>query len=303
MSSNFRLSVINLFLGMCRGTPGMSGELRALGYRDVWLDRWLTSEADRTHPVFVLASRETCHSLFVEATSGPDIDPGRLDRYRRMTAVELRQGTRLSRRQLETYSVAVVGREEHRDTLRACIEESGVKPALILCTRQGLVLDANPFVKAALTAIFRPFLAVEWPTVSLSLIPFDHESCPAEVAGLIMPELVKRLLHGESRIKIGDISRQQVLWSLTTDAGQRKLQAVIRNVLFDAASREMRAYFSLRGDVIEAVKLDGSKSAPEEGRSPINSRTLRIVSLRLAQLLERLRKHDVSHQAADSGAD
>ncbi len=280
----------------------MPGELRTLGYRDVWLDLGLTSEADdpddRTHPVFVLASRETRHSLFVELTSGPDIDPGRLERYRRTTAVELRRRTRLSREQLETYSVAVVGREEHRDTLRACIEESGVKPTLILCTRQGLVLDANPFVNAALAAVFQPFLAVEWPTVSMSWIPFDHESCPAEVAGAIIPELVKRLLHGESRIEVGDISRQQVLWGLTTDAGRRELQAAIRNVLFDAADREMRAYFSLRGDVIEAVRLDGSNSAPEEGRSPINTRTLRIASMRLARLLERLRKADASRHVA-----
>ena len=304
MSSNFRLSVINLLVGMCRGTPGMSGELRAMGYRDVWINGGLRSDGeDRSHPVFVLASRETSHSLFVEITPDPEIDPGRLERYARMTAVELRQVTRLSREQTETYGVAVVGREDHRDTLRACVGESRAKPALILCTPQGLVLDANPFVKAALTNIFRPLLAVEWSTLSLSWIPFDHESSPAEVAGVVVPEVVKRLLYGESRIELADICRQQVLWGLTSDAGRRKLRAVIGDVLFDAGRREMRGYFSLRRNVIKAAALEGEAAARTEGGSPINSRTLRIASMRLAQLLARLRKDDTSDQVSSSGAD
>lgn len=275
-----------------------------MGYRDVWISRGLNSDLrDRTHPVFVLASRETRHSLFVEVASGPDIDPGRLDQYGRMTAVELRRVTRLSRGQTETYGVAVVGREEYRDTLRLRVDESGVKPALILCTPQGLVLDANPFVKAALTNIFRPLLAVDWATLSLSWIPFDHESCPSEVASVVVPEVVRRLLAGESRIEVNAICRQQVLWGLTTDSGQRALEATIRDVLFDAASSEMRGYFSLRDDVIEARTLEDRGSGPEHGKSPINTRTLRIASMRLARLLDRLRKEEAPGRWFSSARD
>ena len=291
MSSNFRLSVINLLLGMCRGTPGVSGELRGLGYRDVWLNNGLTpDEQDRSHPVFVLASRETRHSLFVEVTGGPEIDPGRLERYARLTAVELRHGTQLSREQTETYGVAVFGRADHRETLRACVAQSDVRPALILKTAEGFVLDANPFVKAALTNIFRPLLSVDWHTVPSSWIPFDHESCSVEVAGAIIPEVVRRLLHGESSIEVDDICRQQVLWDLTTDTGRRKLRNRIGEVLADAGSGEMRRYFSLRGDVIEAAAPEDGNPAAEAGKSPVNPRTLRIASIRFAQLLVRFRE-------------
>lgn len=295
MCSNFRLSVVNLLVGMCRGTPGVSGELRGIGYRNIWLRNWLEpGEEDRSHPVMVLASRETRHSLFVEVTDGPEIGPGRLEPYKRLTAVDLRQGTRLSRDQTETYGVAVFGRDDHRETLRASVAQSSLRPALILRTRDGLVLDANPFVKAALTNVFQPLLAVDWHAVPLSWIPFDHDSSRAEVAGVIVPEVVRRLLHGESRIEVDAVCRLQVLWGLTTDTGRRKLRDRIREVLADASSGEMRRYFSLRGDVIEAAEPEDGVSAAGERTSPVNPRTLRMASIRFAQLLARLREHGES---------
>lgn len=304
MSSNLRLSVVNLLVGMCRGTPGVSGELRALGYRDVWLNNGLTpDDRDRSHPVIVLASDETRHSMFVEVTGGPEIDPDRLERYARLTAVELREGTRLSREQTEIYSVSVFGRADHRETLRACIEHSPVRPALILRTPEGLVLDANPFVKAAVTNIFRPLLAVDWHAVPLSWIPFDHDSGPAEVASVIVPEVVRRLLHGDSRIEVDRVCREQVLWTLTTDTGRRKLRDRIREVLVDAASGEMRGYFSVRGDVIEAATLADAARATRANKSPVNPRTLRIASIRFGQLLARLRADEASEQVSGPAAD
>lgn len=275
-----------------------------MGYRDIWLNNGLTPDGtDRSHPVMVLASRETRHSLFVEVTGGPEIDPGHLEPYARLTAVELRQGTRLSREQTETYGVAVFGWDEHRETLRACVAQSGMRPALILRTPEGLVLDSNPFVKAALTNIFRPLLAVDWHVAPLSWIPFDHESRPAEVAGVVVPEVVRRLLHGEFRIEVDDVCRKQVLWGLTTDTGRRKLRERIREVLVDAASGEMRGYFSLRGDVIEAAVPEDGDSAAGEGKSPVNPRTLRISSIRFAQFLARLGQQEESDPVSGPGAD
>ena len=298
MSSNFRLSVINLLVGMCRGTPGVSGELGALGYRDVWLNNRLApAGGDRSHPFVVLASGEMRHSLFVEVTGGPELDPDSLEPYAKLTAVELRQATRLSREQTETYGVAVFGRHDHRETLRDCVARSRIRPALILATPEGLVLDANPFFKAALTNIFRPLLAVDWHSTPMSWIPVDHNSSPAELAGVIVPEVVRRLLHGEFRIGVDEVCRRQALWGLTTDTGRRKLRDRIREVLVDAAGGEMQRYFSLRGDVIEG------DAAADEGKSPVNRRTLRIASIRLGQLLARLGEDEEPDPAPDPEMD
>lgn len=304
MSSNFRLSVINLLVGMCRGTPGVSGELRALGYRDVWLNNWLPPGAgDRSHPFVVLTSREMRHSFFVEVTGGPEIDPGTLEAYERLTAVELRRGTQLSHEQTETYGVAVFGRDDHRETLLDGVAGSRVRPALILTTPEGLVLDANPFLKVALTNIFRPLLTVDWRAAPMSWIPVDHESCRTDLAGVIVPEVIRRLLHGESRIGIDEICRGQALWRLTTDAGRRKLRDRITEVLVDAASGEMRRYFSLRGDVIETAAPGGGDVAAGDGRPPVNPRTLRIASIRFAQLLARLHADEEFDPAPGPGVD
>lgn len=282
MSSNFRLQVANLLIGMCRGAPGLSGELRGLGYREQWIARGFPRGVEnRSHPVLVLASRETRHSLFVEMAAEPRISSDRLSRFTRTTAVELRRGTNLSREQTETYGVAVFGLAEHGDTLRASIEESGVRPALLLCGSEGIRIDANPFIKAALTNIFRPLLPIEWPAVP-RWIPFNHESSPADIAGVVVPDVVARLLAGETRIDIGGICRRQVLWNLTTEVGRKKLRASVRKVLVEAASQEMRKYFLVRGKFVEAAM------AGRAGGVPIEHRILRIVAMRQEQLLTRL---------------
>lgn len=288
MSSNFRLQVTNLLVGMCRGTPGLSTELRDLGYREQWIARGFPrGVSGRSHPVLVLASRETRHSFFVEIARGRRIDPERLLQYTKTTAVELRRGTNLSRQQTETYGVAVFGPAEHRDTLRESIEASGVTAALLLCDPEGVRLDANPFRQAALTNIFRPLLPVRWPGVP-RWIPFDHESSPAEIAAVVVPEVVARLLAGETRIDIGEICRGQVFWNLTTEAGQEKLRANVRKALAEAAVREMRKYFVVRGNLVEAAT--GSR---DDG-VPVEHRILRIIARRQVQLLTRLEGHDRS---------
>ena len=65
-------------------------------------------------------------------------------------------------------------------------------------------------------------------------------------------------------------------------------------MLADASSGEMRRYFSLRGDVIEAAEPEDGVSAAVEHKSPVNPRTLRMASIRFAQLLARLREHEES---------
>lgn len=282
MSSNFRLQVTNVLIGMCRGTPGLTTELRELGYREQWItDGFPRDVAGRSHPVMVLASRETRHSLFVEVAAGPRIDSRRLLQYTRTTAVELRRGTNLSREQTETYGVAVFGLAEHMDTLRESIEESGVRAALLLCDADGIRLDANPFIQAALTNIFRPLLPISWPGVP-RWIPFNHESSPADIAAVVVPDVVARLLAGETRIDIGKVCRGQVLWKLTTEAGQKKLRASVRRALAEAAGREMWKYFVVRGRFVEAA------ATSRDDGVPVEHRILRIVSRRQVQLLNRL---------------
>ena len=288
MSSNFRLQVTNLLIGMCRGTPGLTAELRELGYREQWITSGFPRDvADRSHPVMVLASRETRHSLFVEVAPGPRIDSDRLLQYTRTTAVELRRGTNLSRDQTETYGVAVFGLTEHRDTLRESIEASGVRAALLLCDAEGIRLDANPFIQAALTNIFRPLLPISWPGIP-GWIPFNHESSPADIAAVVVPDVIAGLLAGETMIDIGRVCRGQVLWKLTTEGGQKKLRASVKKALAEAAGREMWKYFTVRGRFVEAATTNRDAGAPVEHR------ILRIVSRRQGQLLTRLGGDDRS---------
>ena len=94
-----------------------------------------------------------------------------------------------------------------------------------------------------------------------------------------------------------------MLWALTTDTGRRKLRDRIREVLADAASGEMRGYFSLRGGVIEATAPEDGNPEAGEGKSPVNPRTLRIASIRFARLMARFRELEQPDRVSDTPVD
>ncbi len=285
MSSTFALSVVNLLIGMCRGAPGLPDRMRALGYRDHWLDGGLPGDdTARLYALLALASESMRHTLFVEIATGPRIDDARLECYAGTTAVNLRTATTLLPRQTETWGVAVVGRAEHRETLLECTSDAKVRPALLLCDAQGVALEANPFVQTTLATVFRPKLGVDWGAVPRCWVPFAHDSPARAVAEAILPELTGRFLHGESRIAISGLARGQVLWQLATARGRRRLEARIREVLADAAAREMRPWFRVSGQIVEAV---GGTDAGQE--LPLNPRSLWRLAKSQRRLMERLR--------------
>ncbi len=294
MSSTFALSVVNLFVGMCRGGPGVPLRLRALGYRDHWLDGGLPGDdTSRLYALLALASESMRHTLFVEIATGPRIDPARIESYARTTAVDVRSATSLSRNQTETWGVAVVGRAKHRDTLLECVAELGIRPALLLCDRAGVTLEANPFVQTALTEVFRPSLAVDWSAVPRCWVSFAHDSPSIVVAEAVLAEVIGRFLRGEARIEISKLARGHALWQLATSRGRRRLESRIGDVLADAAAREMRPWFRVSGRMVEAV---GGTDAGQE--MPLNPRSMWRLTRSQRRLFQRLGKE--REEAGDS---
>ncbi|MYI06685.1 MAG: hypothetical protein F4059_05045 [Gemmatimonadetes bacterium] len=278
-----KLSVQNLLIGMCRGSPGVPRAIRRMGYRDRWIPgNLLGRTGTAADPVLVLASAQSRHSFFVEACEGPEMDPARLDRYASMTAVDLRERTPLSQDQTELYGVAVFGLEEHRDTLRSSIRDSKLKPTLLLRTRDGLVMDANPFPKVALANLFRPFLSLDWESAPLGWIAYDHESDLAEVAQAVIPQVIAFAAGGVNRVKIGRVCEDHLLWDLSTRAARRQMRAKVSAALSSAAGHEFSEFFTLRSG---ALTFSGTAQAAI--RAP-GSPTLKRMARHHAALLERL---------------
>ena len=264
--SSYRLAVVNLLIGMCRGSPGLPRTIRQMGYRDRWIPGTaLGSRGAAADPVLVLASTESGHSVFVQVFSGKRVDLTDLDRYSKISAVHLREETPLTQDQTELYSVAVFGLEEHRESLRDGIAESRIRPTLLLRTPEGLVIDANPFPKVGLANAFRPVLSLDWDSIPLGWIPYDHGSRPAEIAQAIIPRVVARATGGKQRVEIAEICAEHPVWNVSTASARRKMRAGVTRVLATAAEHEFRDFFAVRDGALrlsdltrEAVRLPGS---------------------------------------------
>lgn len=264
--SSYRLAVYNLLIGMCRGSPGLPRTIRQMGYRDRWIaGTALGSRGAAADPVLVLASTEYRHSVFVQVFSGKRVELADLDRYSKVSAVHLREETPLTQHQTELYSVAVFGLEEHRETLRDGIAESRIRPTLLLRTREGLVIDANPFPKVGLANAFRPVLALDWDSSPLGWIPYDHGSHPAEIAQAIIPRVVARATGAKQRLEIAEICAEHTVWSVSTASARRKMRTRVTRVLATAAEHEFSDFFTVQDGALrfselarEAVRLPGS---------------------------------------------
>ena len=251
MYSNPDLLVLNLLIGMCRGSLGVPRVIRDLGYRDRWVSRCFPGHGpDSVPPVFAMASREARHTIFMEFCRGREINARQIARYSSVTAAYLRSETSLSREETETYDIAVFGLAQHRESLVEGLEEAHLRYPLLLINGSGLVLAANSFSKAALSKVFFPRLEVPWGTIPRSWIPFNDDSNLLEVADAVIPEVVARALKGETRIEAGDLCGSHPLWDILGKPGRDHMKGQVCEALTAAAEDEFQGHFGLDGEVV-----------------------------------------------------
>lgn len=282
--SSYRLAVLNFAIGLCRGSPGLPRTIRRMGYRDRFLAGGLLGRRGAVDdPVLVLASTRSRHSFFVEVCEDSEVDPGHLERYTGVTAVDLRERTPLSQDQTELYGVVVFGLEEHGESLRNSIEGSRLRPTLLLRTPEGLVIGANPFPRVALANVFRPVLAIDWDSTPLGWVPFDQQSHLAEVAQAVIPDLVARATGGADRIRVARMCEDHLLWEMSTPASRKRMRARVNRVLALAAAHEFADFLTYRSGVVEVTE-----TARRALRAP-GSPTLKRMARHQAALLDRLK--------------
>ena len=285
MYSSYRRAVLNLLIGMCRGSPGLPQTVRQMGYRDRWISgKALGGHGAAAEPVLVLASTESRHSVFVQVVSKKEVDSSSLNRYSKISAVHLRENTPLTQDQTELYGVAVFGLAEHRESLRNSLAESRIRPTLLLRTPEGIVIDANPFPKVGLANVFRPVLALDWGSVPMGWIPYDHESFPVEIAASVIPGVVARAAGGARRVGIVEICREHPLWSISTGFARRKVRSAVTSVLTDAAEHEFRDFFTLEDEAVDIS--DRARAAVRSPGGPTLKRMIRCQGALLDRLAE-----------------
>ncbi len=281
-SSHCSSLVVNLLVGLCRGSRGVARTLHDIGYRDRWVTRAFREPGDELRsPAFCIASTAARHTVFVEARSGDDVDSARLSRYSGVTAADLRAATSLSRAETETWDVAVFGWAARGPALEAGLADGGFRHPLLLLDDRGVSLAANRFVKPGLNNVFVPRLRVDWPSVPASWVPMDTDSTDARIAETVVPDVVARALRGQARIPLAELCRGQAAWSVSGTRERERMRRRVGEVLAKLVAGEFKGRFRLRGETLEAV---GGRRALARMRS---HPALRRLAIQYGAFLER----------------
>jgi hypothetical protein len=237
---------MNLFIGMCRGVAGLPRDLKNLGYMDRWIEYKFANSEDRTvAPELIISSGLQRHAVLFEWKEGANADPDQLNRYSKVTSEDLRSRVSLPSPEHENHDIALVGTEGHRERIGMTVERDGHPFPVLIVVADGLEIIMNRFSPEALDGIFRPKLLVQWARVPTSFFPVDRGSKEWEFAELVIPEIVRLMHQGESKIRFAQLAERVVpCWGNVDSNYRHELRLKILAVMSRAAQNEFRRYLT-----------------------------------------------------------
>lgn len=254
---NFNLTMLNLWVGMCRGVAGIPNDLKRLGYADKWIEhRFANQDLKPVHPDLIISSDRINNTLLLEFKSGANIEEDQLRGYTRVTQNDLIEKAFLSRDATNSHDVTVIGLIEFGDRLRIGIDKVDHSFPLLLKDNDGLSLDYNKFSIPELNRIFSPRIKINWDRVPTRFVPLDYQSEPWEVAEVIMPKILEYMTERRPRVIISKICQDIcITWDIMGKPGRDEFISNIRKVLQEASRSNFNAFLRWNGklDSLEIV--------------------------------------------------
>jgi hypothetical protein len=243
-SLNFNLTMLNLWIGMCRGVAGLPKDLRRMGYQDKCIEySFANQDVQQVVPDLMLASEQMRHTLLLEWKSGANTEADQLRRYSRVNENDLRTKAFISRDAARSHDVTVVGRDEYGDRLRIGIDGGGYPFPMLLADDEGLALRHNQFEIAQLTNLFSPRLAIDWDQVPSRFVPLDRDSELWEVAEVLAPKLLHYMWERRPQVALEQICADICnTWSIMGPPAKDALKRRVREALSLAARQHFRQY-------------------------------------------------------------
>lgn len=244
LSSAFNLTLLNLFIGLCRGVYGLPSDFKNNGYIDKWVEfKFSNSENQIVQPEIILSSDKIEHSLLFEWKSGYNIDPDQLQRYSKITAQDLQQRAFLSRRSSSRHDVVIIGKEENIERIILGVRKSGCDFPVLSVSDRGLSLKDNHFNCTELTRIFNPDFIINMDVIPTSFIPFDRDSELWIVAEKAMPKILEYMSERKPRILLDEFAKDIVpAWVIMDNNFKKDLKNKIYNILDKASNNEFREF-------------------------------------------------------------
>lgn len=241
--SNLNLTLMNLFVGMCKGVVGLPRDFRNLQYVDRWIElRFGNADQEQVAPELVVSSRLLNHTILLEWKTGPNFEADQLRRYSRVTQDDLRQRAVLAVDETGSHDVAVIGLQEHRERLMIGLAEGPYEFPFVLVTDDGLAIHHNRFQQNLTDAVFRPLLTINWDNIPHQFFPVDADSELWEFAELVIPKVLELMSEGEGRILPRHLEETVPCWNVLSPDYQRQLRAKLCNTLDRACQRQFEPY-------------------------------------------------------------
>ena len=246
---NFNLLMLNLWIGMCRGSYGLPKDLKNLGYVDKWIEyKFHYQDLDIVHPELIISSEKSQHTLLLEFKSGPNTEDDQLKRYSKVTRSDIITNAFLPPSTVKFHDIVLVGKNEHRERLKIGIQKGGYPFPLILKAVNGLKLFYNQFQVTEINNIFQPLLKVNWKYIPQSFVPLNSESEPWEIAELLLPKILKYLKDKKATIAIEEICQDCcITWDIMGKPGKDDFRSNLKRVLGQASRHEFRGIFRSGG--------------------------------------------------------
>ena len=254
--SHFNLTMLNLWIGLCRGEAGLPPDIRHLGYKHKWVElQFPNSQGESVKPELIIASDRVGHTVLFEWKEGANTEQDQLRRYARVDSNDLVQRAALSPDEAAAHDICVLGLEEHAERLSIGVSQSGYTFPLLVLEEDGISLHLNQFTKQELTRIFEPKLFVDLSKVPTQIVPFDHNSEFWEIAEHIIPQIVEYMCRGTPRFTLEQVANDCVpVWEVVMAMEyKRELKIRIKQVIDDAARHEFQDYFRPNRTVRERI--------------------------------------------------
>lgn len=290
-SLSFSLTMLNLWIGMCRGVAGLPRGLRDLGYEDQWIDHpFANQDNEVVVPDLIIASCQRSHTLILEWKDGANTKPDQLRRYSRVSEEDLKNRAYIAGEAARGHDVVIVGQAAYAPRLQMGIQDGGYLFPLLSVEECGVSLRLHKFSAPEVNQLFNPLLEVEWDNVPTSFVPIDGESEPLEVAEVVIPVVLSCMCKRMPRVDLTVICSDACnTWSIMGKEPQNAIRRRVASILEDAASLEFNKYFRWRGRGNDSGVLEFKSNPLDLHPSKLTTAYQALQSMQL-KLLKRLGK-------------
>ena len=293
-SLSFELEMANLWIGLCKGHPGLPQSVAQLGYRLKWIGhKFRVTAGGHVCPDAMAASTAIEHTLLLEFKGGANIEDDQAIAYGTIASTDLERAGLIEEAASRSHDIVYVGEEAHGGRLRQGLTAVGCDYPLLLRADSGLGHEGGTFINAKVSAVLSPLLSIDWSAVPTNYIPVDEASPLSMVASVVVPRLLQYANEDREDVTIVKVCEDIcTVWGALGGPAKDQFKARVLVMLREAASLELRNFVevSQNGTRI-TLKMNPVGLAPE-------ARTQNLKALRTAQrqLLSRLSQLESSGQ-------